>query len=402
MTTDPFRFAYEHGPIRFARGAAAGLGDELAAQHLERALVVTGRTVGETPGVVDPVREGLGDRHAATFAETTPGKSLATAFDAAAAAREAGADVLVSLGGGSSLDVAKAAAVVAASDQSDERLRREFADTGTLPVPGDSGDGPLPVVAVPTTLAGADLSTGAGITLSADESPTGEAVVGGVASPRLMPAALCYDPNLFATTPTSVLSASAMNGFDKGVEALYARHATPITDGTAMRGLTLLRDALRALRDAHPDADAYDDAVAGTILVQYGVSRPDAGMLSVLHAYGHGLRDFGAHQGSAHAAIAPAALRALFDAVDGRRGLLAEALAPDANGDDAEAIVAAVTAVRDGLGLPSRLSVLDGGPERDELDAVAEAVREDSLWSNAPPGYDPSVADIEAVLREAW
>ncbi len=402
MTTDPFRFAYEHGPIRFARGAASELGAELAAQHLDRALVVTGRTVGETPAVVDPVREGLGDRHAATFAGTSSEKSLATAFEAAAAARDANAGVLVSLGGGSSLDVAKAAAVVAASDQSDERLRREFADTGTLPVPEGGGAEPLPIVAVPTTLAGADLSTGAGITLPADESPTGEAVTGGVASPRLMPAALCYDPDLFATTPSSVLCASAMNGFDKGVEALYARHATPITDGTAMRGLALLRDALPTLRDARPEADAYDDAVAGTILAQFGASRPDAGTLSVLHAFGHGLRDFGAHQGAAHAAVAPAALRALFDAVDGRRSLLAEALAPDADGDDAEAIVAAVTAVRDGLGLSSRLSALEDGPERDELDAVAEAVRDDSLWSNAPPGYDPSVADVEAVLREAW
>jgi alcohol dehydrogenase class IV len=402
-TGRPFRFDYESPVLRFGAGSTRELGDELGAQDLDSALVVTGSTVGTTPAVMDPVRAGLGDRLAGVFAETTPDKRLATAFDAADRFAEAGADAFVAVGGGSSIDVAKVASVLVAGGEPREAVFRAFADTGTIPLP--DGDLP-PVLAVPTTLAGADVSQVAGITAGPESVPIDEETGGGVGDRRLLPAAVVADPDLAATTPESVLAGSAMNGFDKGVETLYAADATPVTDATASRGLGLLADGLRDLGATGPTPETLEPVLEGLLLVQYGISRPDGSTLSLIHAFGHGLTRTGTlQQGVAHAIVAPHVLAYLFDEVDGRRALLADALgvatADDEDDDPAAAVVREVEAVRDALGLPSRLRDVDG-PEPDEFPAVAEATVADAFVANAPPPLDFTVADAEAILDAAW
>ncbi|WP_254823928.1 iron-containing alcohol dehydrogenase family protein [Haloglomus halophilum] len=398
-TAAGFRFAYEPGTVVYGEGRVSDLERELAAIGAERGLVVAGETVGTTDAVVGPVREGLGDRLADVFAGTTPEKRLAQAAAAADAYADADADAFVALGGGSSLDVAKVASAMVASGQPYEGALNDLERAGTVPVP--AGELP-PIVAVPTTLAGADLSVVAGITARRDDGPV---VRGGVFDGRLMPAALVYDPDLFRTTPDGVLCASAMNGFDKGLETVYARNGTPVTDGTALRGLRLLARGLPALGAGDRDADTMHDAIVGTILVQYGASRGDGTTLSVIHAFGHGLaRGYDLQQGAAHGVIAPHAVRDIFDAVDGRREELAEALGV-AGGDDgpettAAAVVDAIDGIRESLGLPGRLR--ETAIPREDLPDIARAVVDDGFMPNRPRGYDPTAEDIEAVLERAW
>ena len=401
MTDDRrrFEFAYRPGEIACAPGCVAGLGSTCERHGWERALVVCGTTVGATPAVMDPVREGLGDRLAGVFDETTPEKYLGTAIEGVRRARETDADVLVAAGGGSSLDVAKVMATLTTYDDPEAAGERAIDEVSLSLAAAD----PLPVVAVPTTLAGADLSTIAGVTFAhgpdADSPPSG-----GVSDARLMPAALRYDAGLFRTTPESVLTASAMNGFDKGVEALYTRNSTPVTDGTAVRGLRLLRAGLPTLREEAMDADRLDDVLAGIVCVQYGVSEPGASKLSIVHAFGHGFsRNTEAHQGVVHGIVAPHVLRYLFGEIDGRRDLLAEALGVAADGADAtaEAVVDAVADVRDDLGLPTRLRTIDG-LARSDLDDVAERIVDDPLMSTVPAGLDPTKSDVHEVLDAAW
>ncbi|MFC6835543.1 iron-containing alcohol dehydrogenase family protein [Halomarina ordinaria] len=388
MTTPPapFVFDYDPGAIHFGRDCVAGLGEALADRGAERALVVAGRTVGTTEAVVGPVREGLGDRLAGVFAETTPEKRIETAVEGVAAMREHEADALVALGGGSSLDVATAIRVLAVTGQSLDAIR----ETGRVDLPAESAPLP-PLFAVPTTLAGADLSPIAGVSLPTEEGRTS----GGLGRSDLLPEGLFYDPALFETTPRSVLAGSAMNGFDKGLEAVLSRHSTPLTDGTASRGLSLLADALPRMDES---AAAMDAAVAGVVCCQYGVSVIDGMKLGVVHAYGHGLRRrAGVQQGLAHAVMVPHVLRDVFATVDGRRDLLATAFGVD----DAEGVVSEVERVRDGLDLPSRLRDLDG-VERDALDDVARLTREDALFENGPEGYGPSRAAVRETLDDAW
>jgi alcohol dehydrogenase len=344
------------------------------------------------------VREGLGDRLAGTFAGTTTDKRVGTAGEIADRADAVDADCLVAVGGGSSLDLAKVAAVLRASGQTAEEARNALRGDG-IEV---ADDDPTPLFAVPTTLAGADLSVVAGVTTEAVDEPL--VVRGGVFDPRLMPEAVVYDPALFETTPHGVLCASAMNGFDKGIETVYARNATPVTDATATRGLELLRRGLPGLGAGDRDDETLHDCLVGTALVQYGCSRTDGTTLSVLHAYGHGVaRGFAVQQGGAHAVVAPHALSHLFDAVDARRDLLASAFGVGATdpGRQADGVVEAVTAVRDALGLPTRLRGIEDMAESD-LPAVARSVVEDGFMANRPEGYDPDAEAIEGVLRSAW
>jgi alcohol dehydrogenase class IV len=404
--TDPFRFAYDAPTLRCGRYSADELSEELAAQDFERALVVSGQTVGTTPAVIDPVRSGLDERLVGVFAETTSEKRLATAAAGAERVRELDADCIVALGGGSSLDAAKQVSVLAAraataNDDPEtvyDAAGMELAETGTLAVP----ETVVPIVAVPTTLAGADVSQGGGVTATPEGGLVTEPVTGGLSDPDLLPVAVVTDSALFATTPDDVLAASAMNGFDKGIETLYAGTATPVTDATAIRGLSLFQDGLLAFGDGSRDPWVFDALARGSLLVQYGISRPDAGTLSLIHAFGHGLtRNNPVQQGTAHAIVAPHALDYLFEHVDGRRDLLAEAFGVADADDTADAIMTAVADIRDALGLPTRLRDVDG-PEPDEFPAVAEAVLADGFMTNAPTELDPTSEGIEAVLAAAW
>jgi alcohol dehydrogenase len=367
---------------------------------------------------MDPLRAALGDRLAGVFAETTPAKTLGTAARAAERAADLDADVLVGLGGGSSLDVAKHAAVLAAADRPPTEAAREMVAAGAVTVP----DGALPpIVAVPTTLAGADLSTVAGTRLAMDPDAADGAPSGGVGDERLMPAAAVADAALFETTPDRVLANSAMNGFDKGVEMVYARDHTAVTDATATHGLRLLRRGLPALgldgdgRDADDGADGDptggpDDPAAdvarGIVLVQYGLSTGSAYRASLIHAFGHGFaRRYEATQGVIHAILAPHVLEYLFREVDGRRALLARALDVDADAADpaaqAAGIVDAVAAVRDAMGLPDRLRAVDG-LDPAQFPSIADDVLADSFMTNVPPGLDADRDAVVDVLEAAW
>ena len=399
--TAAFRFDYEPATIRLGAGSVDDLEAELEAQGLERALVVCGSTVGQTSTVIEPVKAGLGDRLAGVFAETSSAKRLSTALAGRDRLEAEDADAIVAVGGGSSVDVATVISVLAANEYGPAAAGRELAETGTLPVPDE---GLVPIVAVPTTLAGADLSNVAGISADPDEGPVDEAVSGGVSHPDLMPAAAVYDPELVATTPDSILAGSAMNGFDKGIETLYAANATPITDATARHGLEKLEDGLRAFGDGDRDVETFETILEGIVLVQYGISRPGETTLSIVHAFGHGLtRGYDVQQGAAHAVVVPHVLEYLFEQenVDARSGMLANALGVGDAADHGAAVVEAVAEIRDALDLPAQLREVDG-PQPEAFTAVAEAILEDRFMANAPPGLEPTVEEIEGVLEAAW
>lgn len=394
--TDAFTFDYFGTELVYGRGCVDRLGETLAERGLDRALVVCGENVGANEAVMTPVRRGLGDRLVGVFDGTTPAKRAEAVYDCIERMDETGADVLVGVGGGSSLDVARQASVFAADGRSLSELRASARDGDVAP-PEPTGD-LASVVAVPTTFAGADVSSGGSVeVLPADESPTGQPIR---VSGSVMPTATFHDPALFETTPAGALAGSAMNGFDKGIETLYAATATSFTDGTAIHGLRLLRESLPRLGD---DPEAMDRAVVGSMLVQF------RRQTSIVHAFGHGFaRRYPVQQGVVHAILVPHVLRYVFDQVDARRTLLADALGVDAGRDSdggsddvAEEVVAAVTAVRDGLDLPTRLKDLDPVAEAD-FPAIARFVVDDIPDERAPTGLDPTADEIEAVLREAW
>jgi alcohol dehydrogenase class IV len=394
LATDPFRYSYAPGTIRFGRGCVERMNADFAEDGYDRALVVTGTNVGANDAVMGPITTGLGDRLQAVFAETTPEKSFHTAYDVHDAVDTHDIDVLVGVGAGSSLDIATVASALYARYRPMDEVRSEVDRTGHVVVEEDPGEF-LPLVFVPTTLTGADLSSGAGIKVP---GRTGER---GVIHPELTPSACYYDPDLFETTPENVLIGSAMNSFDKGVEALYSENREPITDATAIRGLQYFKEGLSALYGDDGD-EAMEKVVLGGILAQLGVTVPDGMKLAVVHAMCHALRhQFGVQQGVAHGIVVPHALRWVMSESPGSVDRLAEAFSVSNADDRQEAIVDEVTAVRDSLGLPGRLRDVEGTAEG-ELRAAAEVAYEDSLITRGPADLDPTVDAIESVFRAAW
>jgi len=393
----PFRFDYDPGAIRYGAGAVDALGADLDALGREAALVVTGRTVGQTAAVMDPIRAGLGDRLAGVFAETTPEKRLATALAGAEAAGSCGADVLVAVGGGSSIDTAKAIATVGGRSESAEELGAEFAETGTLGVPAE----PLPIVSVPTTLAGADFTQGAGLSAAPGGDLVDVPVSGGLGAPALAPVQAVYDPEIVATTPRRVLAGSAMNGFDKALETMYSRHATAITDATAARGLQRFRTGLAAFAGENY-RDGLPAAVEGLLLAQYGISRAACTTMSVIHAFGQEVSAAGdVQQGVAHAICAPHVLAELLETAEVRTGVLAAAFEVGDRPDPEAAIVDAVAGIRDGLGVTTQLRDVEG-LEEDDLPEVAATLADHRFLANGPADFHPTPAALQAVLEAAW
>jgi alcohol dehydrogenase class IV len=312
---DAFEHDYRGCEILYGRGRASELSAVLGDRGLDDALVVCGSNVGANDDLMGPVREGLGDRLAGVFDGTTPDKRVETAYDLLDKRAEVGADVLVAVGGGSSLDVARQATMLDVDGRDIGDLRADAAGgpdaLGSL-APGS--DPAVPLVVIPTTFAGADVSTGGSLeVLPADESPTGQPMT--VSGDGAMPTVDLADPALFETTPKSVLAGSAMNGFDKGIETPYARDATPVSDATAVHGLRLLSDALPRVAGDRPGSEAaMDRAVVGALLVQLDRR------ISVIHAFGHGFaRRYDVQQGDIHAIVAPHVLAYLFDEVDASR-----------------------------------------------------------------------------------
>ncbi len=394
QTPDRFSFTYRGCDILYGRGRAGELGEILVDYGLERALVVCGSNVGANEALMGPITEGLGDRLAGVFDGTTPAKRVGTAYDAVDRMRELDADVLIGVGGGSSLDIARQASVLAADDRSREDLE-EAARDGSLSAPEDV-DPVVPTIVVPTTFAGADVSAGGSlVVLSAEESPTGQPIT---TSREAMPIANVADPDAFATSPLGVLEGSAMNGFDKGIETLYARAGTPFSDATAIHGVRYLRNSLPQLSEADPAA--LDRAVVGILLVQY------ERRASVIHAFGHAFsRRYPVQQGDVHAVIAPHALRYVLEEVPRIRWKLAAAFGVDAGDHDGEALVDAiveeVTRVRDGLDVPRNAGDLEGS-DPDDIPALAEFTMNDWMMPQAPEELEPTAEELEAVLEKAW
>jgi alcohol dehydrogenase class IV len=193
-----------------------------------------------------------------------------------------------------------------------------------------------------------------------------------------------------------------VDGVDRGIEALYSKHGEPITDSTAVRGLRYLRSGLPHLTDDSAGPAVMEQVVLGHILVQFGVTYPGSTKLAIVHAFGHALRhQYGVQQGVAHGLAVPHALRWVL--TDAETGLddLAEAFDVRDADDRVEAVIDAVVAVRDGLGLPARLRNVETAT-RESLRETAEVAYEDAYMWNGPADLDVTVDDIEAVLEAMW
>ncbi|HEV3399449.1 MAG TPA: iron-containing alcohol dehydrogenase, partial [Actinomycetes bacterium] len=230
MTLDPTQaggvVTYEALPGRvvFGVGALDRLAEELARLGAERALLVASKRV------ADDLAERLSDRRAATFGEIVQHVPVEVAERARQLAREVDADSLVAVGGGSAVGMAKAVAL----------------DLG------------IPIVAVPTTYAGSELTTIYGLSQDGRKR-TGR-------DPRVLPEVVLYDPALTVPLPPQVTGASGMNGLAHGVEAFYGLGANPVSEALAEAGIRALADGLPSAVERPDDLEGRTGTLRGAWL----------------------------------------------------------------------------------------------------------------------------------------
>jgi alcohol dehydrogenase class IV len=181
---------------------------------------------------------------------------IALADQAAAQARESGAEAVLAIGGGSALDVAKAAAALSTNPGS----ARDYLEGLERP-PLALGLPPLPIVCVPTTA-----GTGSEVTKNSVLQVADLQVKRSMRSEWLFPRAAFIDPTLSAKAPRAVRAGTGFDALTHLVEAFCSTHASLVTDALARDGIPRAVRALRALAENEAgEAEAYDLAVASTL-----------------------------------------------------------------------------------------------------------------------------------------
>jgi alcohol dehydrogenase class IV len=263
MTRQSFAFATA-GRISFGAGTATEIPGAVVA-HGRRVLVVTG----STPTRYD-VLDALDEADVEVVRiQAWREPTVADARDAARAAR--GCDVVLGLGGGSVLDLAKAAGSLAAADDVMDHL--EVIGRGRpRPAPG------LPVVAVPTTA-----GTGSEVTANAVLSSPDDGVKVSVRGPTVLPHVAIVDPLLTLGCSRAVTASAGLDAFIQCLEPLVSPQASPLTDGFARTGLAAAARSLRTAYEDGSDVTARTDMALCSLLG--GLSLANA-KLGAVHGIG--------------------------------------------------------------------------------------------------------------------
>lgn len=309
---------------------------------------------------------------------------LEAAIAGGEAARAAGADGIVALGGGSVSDLAKGIALALAEGGEIEAfvLRREDGA-----ITGRTSSAPkVPLIAVPTTLSGAEVTPGFSLTRA-------DAYKLIFRDPALAARVVVLDPDLLAGAPASLLAGSGMNALAHCCEALYSRARTPVSDPLAREGLARLWRGLNRRLDG---GDGAEDMLIGAYLAALAIVNART---ALHHAICHKLGPLaGIGHGEANAAMLGHVMRFNLPACPAETGQIAQALGCGA-GATAEAVAAQIESLPRRAGLCTRLR--DYGLAADRLPLLAERVHaEPGLAFNPRP--IPGVAELLGLLRAAW
>jgi alcohol dehydrogenase len=373
--------------VLFGPGMAEATG-RVAAGHGRRVLVITDPVIAGTPGFAT-VLDALRDLDATVFSGAVVDVPH-TAVDAAfALGRSVSPDVIVAVGGGSVIDLAKVTALLLAHGGP---LENYYA---VQSVPGPV----VPLIALPTTA-----GTGSEATpVSVITDPATEMKIG-VASPFLIPRHAICDPRLSVGAPPLVTAHSGIDALSHAIEAYMAAREQPSVDlvlGRPQIGKNLLSDALaleaaghifrnlgRAVADGS-DLEARTGMLYGSLLA--GIAFGNSGV-GAAHALQFAV---GALTHTAHGLGTGLLLPYVMEFNRPARPAEIAALSALMGGDAVERVHALGLQV----GLPASLSEIGVGEE--DLRGMAEAsVGIKRLIDNSPRPID--VDDLEAILEAAW
>jgi alcohol dehydrogenase class IV len=343
-------FVYEQLPTRvvFGVGSFDRLPGELAQLGLKRAIVLS------TPGqrqLADEAAKRLGVATAGIHAEAMMHVPIETARTARETARRLAADCAVAIGGGSTIGLGKAIAL-------------------------DSG---LPVIAIPTTYSGSEMTPIYGLTEQGIKL-TGR-------DRKVLPRVVIYDPMLTLSLPFKIAGPSGINALAHCVEALYAENANPVTSLMAAEGIHALARALPKLVKEPGDIEARGNALYGSWLAGSALGSVAMGLHHKLcHALGGA---FNLPHAELHTVILPHATR--FNG-----GAAPEAMRVIAAGLGATDAAKGIYDLAQSIGAP--LSLREIGMPLDGLERAARLATESPYYNPRPVDYD----GVRQLLEDAY
>jgi alcohol dehydrogenase class IV len=380
-----FQF-YNPTRIVFGPGSARDAGTELGNLGCRKAFLVTDKVLRTTTDIVGRVQKALGSAFAGIFDEVPPDSGVDIVEKCAAQARAAGADSLVSVGGGSVIDTTKGAAILLTEGgslldyQGFQMLTRRQ----------------TPHLCIPTTA-----GTGSEVTYAAvikDHEAKRKLLF---ADYHIIPDTAILDPELTLGLPRSLTAATGMDAFSHALEAITSIQREPVADALGLRAIALVAEYLpRAVKDG-ADLGARGQMLIASNIAGAAFSNAQVGLI---HAIAHVLGGrFGIHHGVANAVAMPYVVRFNNGEAADRHAAIGQAMGLDLRGRSEEAAgletAKAIQALNRELGLPASLREL-GVPE-DQLSSCAEAALGDgSIVYNARTVMEAE--ELRGLLRSAW
>jgi maleylacetate reductase len=383
---EAFRYISYIQEVNFGAGALARLGEAVDRFGWQRLLLCSTSSM-QRGGHIAEASRALGERLAATYASVQPHVPESQVAKVLELARQHQADAIIGLGGGSAIGTAKAVSYALDEQPTGWPARK--------PLPSDQPQ--VPVIAIPTTYAGSEMTPVYGVTRQQD----GIARKITVTDPKIAPRLIIYDPLLTLDLPPDLTASTGINALAHCLEALYSITRNPLSTAAALSGVRAIITALpRCYADGH-DLAARTEMLQGSYLAA-------AALAHVAMALHHGICHVlggtaGVPHGVANSIILPHALRFNLDATASELAQAAEAMSIATDGRSsraaAEEAIQRVDHLIAQLHLPRRLR--EAGVKEDELPRLADlALQSRAVQSNPRPVQE--AAPLLELLRAAW
>ena len=389
MLSGVYRFPAMESVV-FGKPFVEALAQEVDRVEARAVFILASGTLARETDTVERLRQMLGNRLAGVCARIGAHTPRTDVVAAANGAREAGADLIVTLGSGSVTDAAKMVGLCLGNGVSDpsqlDSYRAQIAADGTAQRPEVKAPS-VRSITIPTTLSAGEYTASAGCT------DTARHVKESFSHPMMMPRTVILDPDVSVHTPEWLFLSTGIRAVDHAVEDICSVNGQPIAEGASFHALRLLGSGLPAVEGDPSNLEARLDCQIGAWMSmvgsQTGVSK------GASHGIGHVLGGTaGVPHGYTSCVMLPHVLRFNHSVNAGKQARVSEALGrPD---EPAAEVVAELIS---GLGLPTRLR--DVGVKPEQLDLIAEGSMHDR-WVHTNPRKIDGPAVIRTLLDAAW
>lgn len=371
--------------VVYGKPAAEALREEAERLGARRVFLIASRTLNTQTDEIEKIRAGLGDRYAATFDGVPQHTTREVVVEVASQAKQAAADLVVAVGGGSVVDAAKIVLMCMEHDIFEQDGLDGFETTPERRF-GAFRNPKVRMIAIPSTLSGGEYNSGALVT---DARRKLKQIFN---HPMMMPRTIILDPAITRHTPEPLWLGSGTRAMDHGIEAICSIRGNALVDNVCLAGLRYLHDGLLRSKENPDDAQARIDCQLGSWLSAFGLQARVP--MGASHAIGHVL---GGTCDVPHyfctAVMMPSVLRYNRPATEQAQRRIAEALG--APGIEASEAFAGFIAR---LGLPRRLS--DVGVREDRFALIGNNAML-SIFTRSNPQPIRAADDVVEILKLA-